>query len=79
MEATPGMHVEWVGDEAVVLDPSNGHVHYLNPPSALFYGLVLEHGFDGALDRLRTLHPEAPEDDIHEIVEQMTAAGLLAR
>lgn len=56
MKASPDFHVEWVGEEAVVLNPATGELHYLNPPAALTYALILEHGYKGALQQLRRSH-----------------------
>jgi hypothetical protein len=79
MRAADGMHVEWVDDEAVVLDAETGKLHYLNPPVALFYALVLEHGFETALDTLKQNYAGQPmrDEELSQMIEQMSEGGLL--
>ncbi len=79
MRAAAGMHVEWVDVEAVALDPSTGHLHYLNPPAALFLALVLEHGYPRALTEFRSAYAgEADFDEgLTQMIEQMKDGGLL--
>ncbi|MEA2451379.1 MAG: hypothetical protein QOG04_89 [Actinomycetota bacterium] len=72
------MHVEWVDDEAVVLNVATGHLHHLNPPAALAYALFLEHGYDKGLEELRrTVGSPAIEDDLPGLLEEMRGEGLL--
>ena len=60
MRPADGKHVEWIDDEAVVLDPSTEELHYLNGPAALVYALILEK-LNQYFDRSRGARaPEAP-------------------
>ena len=79
MKLAEGKHVEWVGDEAVVLDKASGDLHYLNPPAALVYALIQEHGYDAGLAELRRLHGGSPtlDEDLPGLLEDMVARGLL--
>ncbi len=78
MRAIDGLHVEWVDDEAVVLNPETGQIHYLNAPAALVYALILEHGYDGALQQLReNFASQDVSVDVGELSEHMVAIGLL--
>jgi hypothetical protein len=79
MRAVDGIHVEWVEDEAVVLDPSSGHLHYLNPPAAVFLALVLEHGYDEALSEYHRTYSQEPnfDEELARMIEQMKEGGLL--
>lgn len=76
----PGLHVEWVGEEAVVLDPESGQLHYLNPPAALVFALVGEMGYERALEQLRRSHGDVPdlEEDVRRLVDDLKERGLLA-
>jgi hypothetical protein len=47
--------VEWVDDEAVVLDPATGELHYLNRSAALIYALILEHGYERGMKEAATM------------------------
>ena len=72
------MHVEWVDDEAVVLNPETSRLHYLNPPAALLYALILEHGYESALAEVARLPKETDVDkELPGLVEKMLEAGLL--
>ncbi len=73
------MHVEWVEDEAVVLDEDNTQLHYLNSSAAQVYALVEELGFEAAMKELRSRHGDAPFDsgEMDVLVEEMKAKGLL--
>lgn len=79
MRATPGLHVEWVDGEAVVLDPLSGQLHYLNPAAALVYALVQEHGYDEAIANLEADYATgtALRDGLPELLEDMKERGLL--
>lgn len=74
MQPAPQLHVEWVDDEAVVLDPATGELHYLNSSAALFYAHVLEYGYDDAVVRIRSVADEAELDDL---VKEMVERGIL--
>lgn len=78
MRIAPGMHVEWVDGEAVVLNPETNHLHYLNPPAALLYALILEHGYEEALKQITRLPAETDRsDELPKLVQTMVDAGLL--
>ena len=79
MRAAEGLHVEWVDEEAVVLDEDNTQLHYLNSSAATLYALIQEVGFDEALDELRRKYGDGPFDagEISTLVEEMVAKGLL--
>ena len=79
MKAAPGLHIEWVEDEAVVLDPDTGHMHYLNPPAAFVYALIQEYGYDGAVERIQQqFEVEAGiRSQLDSLVEEMRSKGLL--
>ena len=78
MRPAPGMHVEWVDGEAVVLNPQTSRLHYLNPSAALLYALILEHGYVQALKRLERLPKETDMDnEVPTLVREMIDAGLL--
>ncbi len=78
MRAAPDMHVEWVDDEAVVLNPETGQIHYLNAPAALMYALILEHGYEGALSELQgSFGTERVGEDVTALTEDMVTRGLL--
>jgi hypothetical protein len=75
----PHVHVEWVEDEAVVLDSESDQFHYLNSSAALVYASVLEHGYNKAMEelnrRFRT-NPEAREQ-VGQLIDDMLEKGLL--
>ena len=77
MEAVRRVHVEWVGGETVVLDRSTGDLHYLNPPAALAWALIEEHGYERGLTELQRMHPDAPGDELKELIGEMIERGLL--
>lgn len=78
IRATDGLHVEWVQDEAVVLDPASGELHYLNPAAAVVYALILEHGYARAVAEVATM-ADAVElrKALPELIDQMIEKGLL--
>jgi len=79
MKPAPGKHIEWVDQEAVVLDTKSREIHYLNPPAAVAYALILEHGYDEALGRLKHFFgtETAFEEDVAALVDDMVEKGLL--
>jgi hypothetical protein len=79
MRPADGKHVEWIDDEAVVLDPSTEELHYLNGPAALVYALILEHGFDRGLEEVRSIYGADSEIEkgISECLEGLADKGLL--
>ena len=79
MRPARGKHVEWVDQEAVVLDTESREVHYLNPPAAVAYALILEHGYDEAMGRLKlSFGSESDfENDVATLVDDLMEKGLL--
>jgi hypothetical protein len=73
------MHIEWLGDEAVVLDPKRNQLHYLNPPAALVYALILEHGYRSGLEHLLRSRPDGSQlqEELPDLLEKMLEQGLL--
>jgi hypothetical protein len=73
------MHVEWVDDEAVVLDSETKALHYLNPPAALLYALIQELGYEGAVTELRRRYEgsEDLEEELAAALDEMIARKLL--
>jgi hypothetical protein len=72
-------HVEWIDNEAVVLDTRTGELHYLNSSAAYVYALILEHGFDQAMTELRRTHGDAisGSDDLPKLIDEFVERGLL--
>jgi GDP-D-mannose dehydratase len=79
MRPAAQMHVEWIDDEAVVLDTDTGHLHYLNPIAALAYALILEHGVDQGVKEFRKAKQIGwrKRKDIKKMVRDMVSSGLL--
>jgi len=79
MKPAPGKHVEWVDQEAVVLDTESREIHYLNPPAAVAYALILEHGYEEAMGRLKQSFGTETvfEKDVAALVDDMVEMGLL--
>lgn len=79
MRAVEGFHVEWVKDEAVLLDPESGQMHYLNPPAAYVYALIQEYGFDVAMKRLEDGFDANAgiRRELGPLLDDMVAKGLL--
>lgn len=79
MKAVEGVHVEWVDQEAVILDPHTERLHYLNPTSALFFALIQDSSFDEALAEMRRRFSsvENLEEELSDLVEKMLEEGLL--
>ena len=73
------MHVEWVQDEAVVLDPASGELHYLNAPAALVYASIQEFGFEEGLRQIEQSHGDAPgfAEELSKLLDDMRDKGLL--
>lgn len=68
-----------MGEEAVVLDPDTGQLHYLNPQAALVLALIEEEGYERALGTLKERFPDVPtiEADVAHLVSDMTEKGIL--
>ena len=79
MRAAPELFVEWVDNEAVVLDPESGQVHYLNHSAAVVYASILEHGFDAAMAELERQHGRAAgfAEEMPVLLEELKEKGLL--
>ena len=81
MHQPKGIHVQWVEDEAVVLNEDTSEIHYLNPQSALIYALVLEYGMPEAVGHVCE-RVDAPADQVQaeteQIVKDLIDKGLLA-
>lgn len=79
MRPADGVHVEWVEDEAVVLHPETGELHYLNPQAALILALIEEEGYEAALVSLKKRFPDAStlDDDVAAAVDDMVSRGIL--
>lgn len=81
MKIPEDVHVQWVEDEAVVLNARTGELHYLNPPSALIYALVLEFGMPKALEQA-IARTEGREDEVEQefqrLVRTFEEKGILA-
>jgi hypothetical protein len=81
IEPTPGLQVEWVQGEAVVLDPTTAKVHYLNGPAALAYALIGEYGYERGVqefhDRFR--EREGVDEELSSLLEDMLQQGLLTK
>ena len=78
MQAAEGMHIEWVEDEAVVLDPETSRLHYLNPPAAYAYALILEHGYEvGLREMKKSVHHDGVDEELEQLVTNMVEIGLL--
>ncbi|HVM35200.1 MAG TPA: hypothetical protein VM784_07650 [Actinomycetota bacterium] len=79
MRSVPDLHVEWIEDEAIVLDTHSGELHYLNPPAALVYALIAESGYPNTLQALERHRADlyALHDALDELIEGMVDKGLL--
>lgn len=79
MKAAQGVHVEWVQDEAVVLQPGSGDLHYLNQQAALVLALIQELGYEAAIGELHSRFPDAEtlESDIDELTSDLLEKGIL--
>lgn len=79
MRPAPHVHVEWVDDEAVVLDPDRQELHYLNASAALAFALITEHGYDPGIAELRSRYGETPDFDaqLEHLVKELVDKGLL--
>lgn len=76
MKRASDLYIEWVGEEAVVLEQSTGQLHYLNPPAALLLALIEEEGFEKAVASLTGRFGDI-SSDIEAITADMVAKGIL--
>lgn len=79
MRPGPGMHIEWVEEEAVVLDPETGHLHYLNPSAAYVYALICEYGFEDASQQIESQFEDGTpmRRELPALLRDMRSKGLL--
>ena len=79
MKTADDRAVEWVDDEAVVLNPETGDLHYLNAQAAIVYALILEHGYEGGLTEARRMFraERGFEGQLAELLADMVERGLL--
>jgi hypothetical protein len=79
MQAAPGLHVEWVDDEAVVLNPASSELHYLNQSAAIVFALILEYGFDEAMTRVESSFQSSAgvEKELEALIAELVEKGLL--
>lgn len=79
MRPVENLHVEWVEDEAVVLNPRSGELHYLNPPAALVFAAISEYGYEQGIRHVKETQSgvEALDEEIEATVETMLNKGLL--
>jgi hypothetical protein len=79
IRAAPQIHVEWVDDEAVVLDSERDQFHYLNSSAALVYATVLEYGYEKAMEELHRRFGGNPQttEELRRLIEDMLEKGLL--
>lgn len=79
MRVADGKHVEWVDQEAVILDSESGDLHYLNGPAAKVYALMAEYGYDKGLEELAKQHGSEPhfKEELDDVLGDMVDKGLL--
>ena len=78
MRAAENLHVEWVDEEAVVLDPRTGEMHHLNTPAALVFALIQEHGYDDAVETLKNRQADPiPEQDLAHVLNELKERGMI--
>ena len=74
-----GLHVEWIDDEAVLLDTNTNRVHYLNPSAAIVFALIEEHGYEKGMQQLDERYGSSPQmkEDLPKLLDDMLKKGLL--
>lgn len=77
MQPASDLHVEWVQDEAVVLNRGSGELHYLNTSAALVLAAISEYGFDEGLAYVKSTQTDSLEDELPSLVEMMLEKGIL--
>lgn len=79
MRVAGELHVEWVNDEAVVLDGATGNIHYLNPPAALAFALLQEHGFERGVAEItsRIEQSEGNPAELEHLLQEMIDKRLI--
>lgn len=79
MKVSPGIHIEWVDTEAVVLDNENSLLHHLNPPAALALALIEEYGYEEGVRMLEERHggDRTTKEEISDLLLTLVSQGLL--
>lgn len=79
MRIAEGKHIEWVDEEAVVLDSDTGDLHYLNGPAAKVFAFIGEYGYEKGLAELEKQHGDLPDfnDELQDLLKDMVDKGLL--
>jgi hypothetical protein len=79
MRVADGKHIEWVDEEAVVLDSDTGDLHYLNGPAAKVFAFIGEYGYEKGLAELEKEHGETPnfKEELQDVLKDMVDKGLL--
>lgn len=79
MRVAAHLHVQWVEDEAVVLDPSTEELHYLNSTASVTLAVLSELGFDRGVEELRRRFSDADgfAEDFSALLEQFKEKGFL--
>ena len=78
MDVPDTMYVEWVEDEAVVLDRGSGELHYLNRPAALVLALIQELGYEPGIAEVAArfgLDPHSGE--LHDLLKDLVETGIV--
>ena len=78
MRLAANAHIEWVDDEAVVLNQETGQLHYLNSSAAVILAVVIEYD-DQALDKLIELYGDNPEmrEEYGKVLGDLVEKNLL--
>ncbi len=73
------LFVQWVDDEAVVLNSGSGTLHYLNRSAALVYALIEEFGYERGIVELKSRVEDVDqlENDLPDLLAQMIEDGIL--
>lgn len=79
MRVADGKHIEWVDEEAVVLDSDSGDLHYLNGPAAKVFAFIGEYGYEKGLEELERAHGDQPnfKEELQDVLKDMVEKGLL--
>lgn len=74
-----GVHIQWIGDEAVVLDEDSGQLHYLNSTAAVILAMLLEHGEEKTAGMLAEAYEGAHpnEEDLTEVLADLREKGVV--
>jgi hypothetical protein len=79
MQLADGVHIQWIGDEAVALNEETGLLHYLNSTAAVILATVLEHGESEATILLSKAYGDerAMARDMSAVLDVLRDKGLL--